>query len=669
MKRIILSILALASCHIALADEGMWMVNAISRALVQKMQAGGLELEGNEIYDADGLSLSDAIVSLDFGCTGSMISDKGLLVTNHHCAYSDVHALSTPDKNYLEDGFWAFYENEEIYIPGKSAYFLNKVLDVTDEVAALIKEQEAAGKPTGSRRISYLMETKYSKDTGLEASLSSMWAGSRYYMALYTVYTDIRLVAAPPVSIAAFGGDVDNWEWPQQKCDFAMYRIYAAPDGSPAPHSDANVPFKPSRHLKISTQGYQPGSFAMVMGYPGRTDRYSSSAKVNYQQTLSLPITNETRGRQMEIIQKWMNADPAIRLKYADRFFSLSNAQENYEGLQQCCERFKVVKAKKADERRLLKGRDNRSLRQDLDTKYKAICNAEKNLIWYRETMIRGTQLALIATRLKNLKTKLDMDSEYAGLDLRVEKELLRYNLESYFENVDSVMWGPYQREVRETCRSKEDDRIIDYDKMLEFLWTDEYLTRDDRLFQFFNDRSIRDFNQAVDLAQGTPGVSELGRTFTRAMYSTLEHHGELQYPDANSTMRLTYGKVSTFKRDGAAVPWQTFSGEILDKEDRSSYDFTLKDDWRALLRDARDLPVNFITDNDITGGNSGSPVLNARGEIIGLAFDGNKESLASDVRWVDGWCKCVCVDIRFVLWTLGHYAGMNRILDEIETI
>ena len=443
MKKIFLTLLAAASLTPAFADEGMWMVNAISRALVQKMQDGGLQLDGPEIYDADAVSISDAIVSLDFGCTGSMISDRGLLITNHHCAYADVHALSTPEKNYLEDGFWAYAPDDEIPIPGKSAYFLEKVLDVTEEVEALIKEEESQGRAAGSRRISHLMEKKYAAQTGLEASLSSMWAGSRYYMALYTVYTDLRLVAAPPVSVAAFGGDVDNWEWPQQKCDFAMYRIYCAPDGSPAPHSPGNVPLKPRRHLRISTGGYQTGSFTMVMGYPGRTDRYSSSAKVNYQQTLSLPISNEVRGRQMEIMSRWMDADPAVRLKYADRYFSLSNVQENNEGLVQCCSRFKVVKAKKADERRLLRGREGRTLRQELGSKYGAIRSAEKNLIWYRETMVRGTRLALVATRLKNIKTAMDMDAEYEGMDLRVERDLLRYCLQAYFEHVDSVMWGP----------------------------------------------------------------------------------------------------------------------------------------------------------------------------------------------------------------------------------
>ena len=267
----------------ARADEGMWMVNLITRALEARMQEKGLQLQANEIYNEQAGGLTDAVVSMDFGCTGSIISDEGLVITNHHCAYSDVYKLSTDERNYLEDGFWAFKSTDEIPIEGKSIYLLRKVLDVTDEVNAELAEAAAEGRPMGFRKISYQLEKKYAAGTGYEASLSSMWAGSKYYMAFYTVYKDIRLVAAPPVSIAAFGGDVDNWEWPQQKCYFALYRIYTAPDGTPAEYSEDNVPLKPVRKLTISTQGYRNGDFAMVIGYPGKTDRYASAAKINYE--------------------------------------------------------------------------------------------------------------------------------------------------------------------------------------------------------------------------------------------------------------------------------------------------------------------------------------------------------------------------------------------------
>ncbi|MGX8708327.1 MAG: S46 family peptidase, partial [Bacteroidales bacterium] len=318
MKRLILIAALLFPSVAAMADEGMWMVHAISEALEKKMQERGLQLSAGEIYNADapGATVADAIVSLGFYCTASVISDEGLLITNHHCAYSDLFDLSTPEKDYLEDGYWAFHRQEEIPLQGKEVYFLKRVLDVTDEVYALRDSLQQAGVPFGSRRISSLMERKYQEKTGLQASLDAMWAGERYYLALYKTYTDIRLVGAPPVSIAAFGGDEDNWEWPQHKGDFALYRIY-----------DHGEPLQSPWHLRISRAGYREGDFAMVIGYPGRTDRYSSSYKVDYQTRVERPVTNRLRGNQMEIVRKWMDADPAVRAKYSDWFFSLSNVQ------------------------------------------------------------------------------------------------------------------------------------------------------------------------------------------------------------------------------------------------------------------------------------------------------------------------------------------------------
>ncbi|CCX54830.1 peptidase S46 [Bacteroides sp. CAG:1060] len=645
----------------ASADEGMWMVNALSEALVQKMQKTGLELAPGEIYDESKVSLKDAIVSLDFGCTGSMISEEGLLITNHHCAYSDVHSLSTPEHNYLETGFFANSRDGEIYIPGKSAYFLKKVLDVTDEVEETVESLKASGQPHGSRRVSSILEKKYSKITGYEASLSSMWSGSKYYLALYEVYTDIRLVAAPPVSIAAFGGDIDNWEWPQQKCDFAMYRIYSGPDGKPAPHSDANVPMKPLRHLTISTQGIKPGDFTMIMGYPGRTARYSSSAKVNYRSHITLPVSNKVRSDQMAIIKGWMDKDPDIRLKYSDKYFSLSNVQENDEGFVQNVGRFGASKHIRREERRML--RDEKALLKELEEKYAEVSDAQKSLTYYRETMIRGTGLGLVATRLRTSRRPLDMDKEYSKLDLRVEKDLFRYCLQSYFDNVNPKYFGEYQKELLSRFGK-------DYDAMFNALWIDRHMTKDDGIYKFFADVNVSDFNKDIDSIMGERSLTALDKEYTQAKYRARKRRHIEQYPDANSTMRLTYGKVSSFKRDGKMLPWQTFSSEILAKENPDSYDFHLLPEWKNLLEEAQDkgldLPVNFLTDNDITGGNSGSPVLNARGEIVGLAFDGNKESLASDVYWTPGYNKCVNVDIRFVLWTLENYAHCDNILAEI---
>ena len=413
MKRILTVFAAALLCWGAVADEGMWMVQAINRALELKMQERGLQLSAGEIYNADapGAGITDAVVSLDFGCTGSVISDRGLLVTNHHCVYADVHALSDGEHNYLEDGFWAMDSSQEVPIKGKKVQFLRRVIDVTDEALRTIEEQHINTRGMGMRKLSFLMEKKYAEETGLEASLSSMWSGSKFYMALYEEYADVRLVAAPPVSIAAFGGDVDNWEWPQHKCDFAMYRIYTAPDGKPAPYAETNVPLKPLRHLAVSRAGYKDGDFTMIIGYPGRTDRYSSSAKVAFHKDVTLPVSTEIRGRQMEIISRWMDVDPAIRLKYSNRFFGLSNFQELQAGEVLCYNRFDVVGEKRAQEKELqewIEASPERreqwgSLLADLDAVYKAIGPVEKSLTCYRETMVRATQYHTVAARIRSL--------------------------------------------------------------------------------------------------------------------------------------------------------------------------------------------------------------------------------------------------------------------------
>lgn len=705
MKRILLFFILLATCLRVSADEGMWMIHAINAALEKQMQERGLKLSAREIYnaDAEGASLTDAIVSLDFGCTGSIISDKGLLITNHHCAYSDVHKLSTPEHNYLEEGFWAMRFDEEAHIKGKGVYFLKKVLDVTEEVERLKESELAAGRVAGSRRLSYLMEKKYGEETGLEAWLASMWNGSKYYLALYEVYKDIRLVAAPPVSSAAFGGDIDNWEWPQHKCDFAIYRVYTAPDGSPAEYSEDNIPLKPSRKLNISLDGYKAGDYTMIIGYPGSTNRYSSSFEVNFDETLQLPITNRLRGAQMDIIKRWMDADHEIRLKYSDYYFSLSNVQELYSGQVECVDRFDVVEQKEIIEKELQEWIDADPERKarwgkllhELKTKYIAVEEPERDVNYFRETIVRGTLISRLNYRINSFKKdgiqtiNERMLKEYDNFDLKVEKDLFRYAVEEFYLNVSREMMSDYHKDLY-------DRHSGDYDNITAEVWDGSFMTditrRDsffaaghpyedyisDPLYRFFQTTKVVSFNDRIIAAQGDVRITDTDREFAHALYQMRLDKGIAQYPDANSTMRITYGTVGGIEpKDGVVCDWKTTPAGILEKYNPSDYDFTLNDRQYLLYRSAEwgrwgsgeensVMYVNFLTDNDITGGNSGSPVLNAHGELIGLAFDGNKESLASDVFYTPGYNKCVCVDIRFVLWTLDRYAGMTHIIEEI---
>lgn len=689
------------------ADEGMWLVQDINSALEKKMRERGLKLSAGEIYNADapGSSVSDAIVSLGFYCTGSIISDQGLLITNHHCAYADIFALSTPEHNYLEDGYWALRSDQEIPIPDKEVFFLKRVLDVTAEVTTLRDELVRDGKPAGMRRLSYLVEKKYKEDTGLEAYLSSMWSGEKYYMALYSVYKDLRLVAAPPVAVAAFGGDADNWEWPQQKCDFAMYRVYAGADGAPAEYSEDNVPMTPSRKLEISLDGYAPGDFTMVIGFPGKTARYSSSMETDYQERVVLPIANKLRRGQMEIMRRWMDADPAVWLKYSDTFFGLSNLGEMQEGEAECLRRFGVLDEKLAEERELQEWIESSPERKakwgtllaGLREMYAQTEESERNKAYFRETFFRGTIIGRTIMRMNSTRGGYDqmkhfLDKGIAETDPRVEKGLLEYAVAQYFSNIDTSLFGPYQKELLHKFGD-------DYAAMTDYVWegtfvsspekaaafTDADQFREDRLRRLITDVKITDFDRNENDFSIRTAILTENKSYVNALYEMRAEKGLQQYPDANSTMRLTYGAVCGLEpRDGIRCGWQTTTSGILEKYDRENRDFRPSDEFMSLLGAAewgkwglppaarkagsaeRKMPVDFLTDNDITGGNSGSPVLNASGQLIGLAFDGNKESLASDLSYTPGYNKCVCVDIRYILWALDRYAGMDRILEEL---
>lgn len=691
LSRFIITVFAFLIPALSNADEGMWLIQDINSALEKNMRARGLKLSARELFNADapGTTVSDAVVSIGFYCTGSVISDNGLIITNHHCAYSNIASLSTPEHDYLEEGYWAMSSEQELPVEGEHIYFLKRVFDVTDEVAALGKQYDEEGKPFSQRRIASILQKRYEESTGLTCILSEMWAGERSYISAYKVYDDVRLVAAPPVCIGYFGGETDNFTWPRHNCDFAIYRIYE--DGAPV---------RNEKSLKVSLKGYSPGSFAMVIGYPGRTDRYASSAEIDYQEKVVLPVSNEIRGNQLKIMARRMDADPYVRLKYSDRYFGLSNSQVNNVGMAECYRRFRVKDEKLSQERRMknwIAGGDIRTDRwgnliNDLTEAYSKTASVERDKAVFRETIMRGTFVGSYLLRAWNSKdvkkAKEVLLSAIAETDPDVEKDLLEYALREYFTNLDSYYFGPYQRWVQ--------DRFgYDFASMAKYLWDGSLASsksrveametmdelEQDPLRRFISDSSISVYNERNGHQDQRSKAVELETEYKRALYWMRFQNGEIQYPDANSTMRISYGRVGGFSpNDGVWHDWYSTPAGILQKYDPSNHDYNLNDRQKFFLekdfwgrwgfkvgKKRHGMIVDFITDNDIAGGNSGSPVLNAEGDLIGLAFDGNLESLASDTSYTEGYNKCINTDIRFVMWVLEKYAGLKRIIKEIE--
>lgn len=697
------------------ADEGMWLINLLEKNLANKMREAGLKTDPRIIYDENTASLSDAIVSLDFGCTGSMISQQGLLITNHHCAYGDIHSLSTPEKNYLEDGFWAMDRSQEIHIKGKSVYFLRKAIDATEEVRAVADSLRSLGQGAGMRRISSVIERKHSAASGMEVMLSSMWRGSKYYIFYYQVYTDVRLVGAPPVSVAAFGGDTDNWEWPQHKGDFALYRVYGTPDGQPAAYSKDNVPIVPKKSLTISAKGVKEGDFTMVIGYPGRTNRYNSSFGVNEKERVTNPVSVKLRENKLRIMNNFMEQDPATRLIYADHYFGISNVQEYLAGEIYNFRRFGVVEINRAKEKELQRWIDASPERAEkwgdlllkLEEGYKSREDITRQKQYFRETLVSGQGFVYLGNRTNSLRTAKERENldtlfvgsahhrtlvnnierGYANSVLEVEKELMKYQLREFFANVSREYWGDYLNELYDSYNGNaiaitefvfSTSILLDPPRFREAVKSNQPLSLfiDDPLPLLTRSARITEFNQEESDMMGDESITGLEAQYTRAMYQMRKEKGVTQYPDANSTMRLTYGTVGPISpSDGIHYSARSTTQGFFDKYNPDSYEFNIKPQMLQLLKkgdwgrwgENGTMYVNFLSNNDITGGNSGSPVLNARGELVGLAFDGNKESLAGDAFFHPQMNKCVNVDIRYVLWVIEKFSRAGYLLNEMN--
>jgi hypothetical protein len=703
------------------ADEGMWLVNLLDKQLYELMANKGLKLKPGEIYNVEGGALTDAIVAIDGGmCSGSIISPKGLMITNHHCAFGDIHSLSTPEKNYLEDGFWAMNMSDEVPIKGKSVTFLRSVMDVTDIVTKIIDSLDAAG-PRGlffMNRVSGIIEKRF-ESSPYEKGLSSMWRGSKYYLYFFETFSDVRLVGAPPVSIGSFGGETDNWGWPQHKGDFAMYRVYASADGKPAEYSAENVPMEAKRFLTVSAKGVKEDDFTMVIGYPGRTNRYISSFELREKFEILNPVISGVRRAKLDVWKKYMDASDETRLIYSDKYFGISNYTDYAKWENLCVDRFNVIEELEGREKVLQQWIMSDSKRaekygkmlENLREAYAVKADITKVREYFRESMVRGAELVGLGQRFQGLISSLTRakkeeftleDKEISNfkeialktlneLDPAADRELFKVMVKYYLNEVPASFYD--EAFVNLLARFNGNS-----DKLVDFVYDNSILTSKERLNNFFNQKraisyiaadpiidivktiGIRQYNSMEDslLKAAELDPSKDRGDYVRAMYEMQLEKGVNVYPDANSTMRLTFGEIGGIKaKDAVYYHYLTTSTGILEKQNPNDYEFKIKPDLKAALEKGDwgrwgtngVLYVNFLSDNDITGGNSGSAVMNGNGELIGLAFDGNRESMAGDVYYVEGYCKSVCVDIRYVLWVIDKYAGAGHLINEMNIV
>jgi len=696
------------------ADEGMWLPALIEKLNINTMKKMGCEISADEIYSINHSSLKDAVVALDRGsCTAEVISDEGLLLTNHHCGFEEIQEHSTVDHDYLRDGFWAKTKEEELPNSGKTASFLISFEDVTSKIIPelndTLTEEERSNKV---REIASGIEKEATKDTEYDARVQSLYNGNKYYLFVYETFRDIRLVGAPPQSMGKFGGDTDNWMWPRHTDDFSMFRIYCSKDGKPAAYSKDNVPYKPKYHLPISLKGYKTNDFAMVMGYPGSTNRYKTSFGINYTMLVTNPIRIKVREEKLRIMKDFMKTSQKANIMYSSKYARSSNYYKFSIGQNKGLKDLDVIAQKQQLEAKFTqwvnanperKAKYGKALSMVADA-YKDV-NDDIASEYMMEAMVRGPEIFYFAYRTRPLydALKSDKNSERIGLasdrvkdgldqffkdyDPETDQKIAASLFRIYAENVAPQYYPPFIREVKAKYGN-------DFEKYTKELYAKSIFGSQDKLVEFFKkprakvlekdplfQASLEIFRMmgviGDETGKTTDELSKGNRLFVAGLMEM--EADKTFYPDANSTMRLTYGTVGDYiPRDAVKYDYFTTLRGYIEKEIPGDDEFDVpaklkelyaaKDYGRYADKDGS-LHTCFLTNNDITGGNSGSPVINGKGELIGIAFDGNWEAMSGDITFENSIQKCINVDIRFVLWTIDKMAGAQNLIDEMTIV
>ena len=692
---------------IARADEGMWFLMFIERLNQRDMQKLGLQLTAQEIYSINNNSLKDAIVQFNGGCTASIISKDGLVLTNHHCGYGNIAQLSTPEHNHLRDGFWARSKDEELSPKQSFVRFFVRMDNVTERMLSVVnpsmneKEREAALNKEIAK-----IEKENSEGGKYVVSVRPFFQGNEYYYFVYQDFKDVRLVGTPPESIGKFGGDTDNWEWPRQTGDFSLFRVYTDKDGNAAPYSPNNIPLKAKRYLKVSLKGVQDKDFAMIMGYPGRTNRWESSYWVDQNVKYAYPAWVKASKTAMDAMKRFMDKDDAVRLLYASQYSSIANYWKNRQGMIDALSAHKTADKKRKAEAKFAKWANKAENKAEYGDVLNTLAtyfektntlSADQNylgMLWRASFFIKmpTRYISLVSGAQRGgmpadeLDKKVDnLLSEYDKINLDVEKAILADMLKLYankgtdvpteLKAIKAQYNGNFNKYVEDLLaksiyRSKETAKEGAKQEATG-LASDPILQLSGVLFESYRNPSPELFNLE-------DAYSKAYRKFVQGMRNSKASN--ILYPDANSTLRLTYGTVKPLKADkrnpDAKKNFYTTFNTLMAKYKAGDPEFDMpqrmldlykkKEFGRYIDKDGS-MHVNFLSNNDITGGNSGSPVMNGKGELIGLAFDGNIEAMAGDVIFDKQLQRTINVDIRDVLWVIDIYAGAKNIIDEIE--
>ncbi len=696
------------------ADEGMWLPFLIGSKKYAEMQKLGLKLSKEQLYDINNASLKDAIVRLDGGsCTGEMISPDGLMLTNHHCGYGEIQAHSSVDHDYLTDGFWAMNRSEELVNEGKTASFLIRIEDVTEQVMANVTDTMSEGdRDNAINEIAEKIEKEATGDTHYEAVVRSMFAGNEYYLFVYETFKDVRLVGAPPSSIGKYGGDTDNWVWPRHTGDFCLFRVYSAPDGSPAEYSKDNIPYKPKHFLPVSLNGVQEDDFAMIFGYPGRTDRYLTSYGVELKIDQLNPATVKLRDIKMKIMKAEMDKSDKVRIQYSSKYAYLGNFWKKDGEETKALKRLKVADQKRVTEKEFDAWAKANSKRKekygnvisDFEEYYKSKRESQsQKAFWYLvETAFnQGAEIVFFSRQAQGLMGMLKQKKDPAPIVEKI-RGAAKEHFKDYNANIDkailAAMFKAYSEDVPEGFHPdifKEIEKKFkgDWNKYAEYVFNKSVFSSEEKLNAFLEKPKLKtlESDPAVLAFKSLYGAyfdmnskdALMNVRFDKAKRLFIAGLREMNpdksyYPDANSTMRLTYGVVNDYvPRDAVEYDLITYLKGVMEKEDPTNEEFIVapklkelyeKKDYGPYGMDDK-MPVCFITNHDITGGNSGSPVINGNGELIGTAFDGNSEAMSSDIQFDHQLQRTIVCDIRYVLFVIDKFAGAKHLIDEMKVV